>query len=127
MDACYELGITLIAYQPLAAGALTGKYVPGVKAKGLRRWMPTFKDSALEAVQPVVSLLREIGERYGKNPGQVAIRWLVENPTILPIPGAKNGKQAASNAEVLSFSLTSEEVEALNEATTSWRTDKNAA
>jgi len=29
---------------------------------------------------------------------QVALRWLIENESVLPIPGAKNGKQAADNA-----------------------------
>ncbi len=47
----------------------------------------------------------------------MALRWLIENPVVLPIPGAKNGKQATANAGALTFSLTSEEVDALNEAT----------
>ena len=41
LDACRELGVTLIAYQPLASGALTGKYAAGAKPAGLRRFMPT--------------------------------------------------------------------------------------
>jgi diketogulonate reductase-like aldo/keto reductase len=69
-----------------------------------------------------VALLREIGERYGKSPAQVALRWLIENENVLPIPGAKNGKQAAENAGALSFSLTPEEIERLNQATLAWRT-----
>ena len=73
------------------------------------------------AVQPVIALLRQIGEQYGKTPSQVALRWLIENPFVLPIPGAKNGKQASQNAEALSFSLRQEEVEALSEATLAWR------
>jgi diketogulonate reductase-like aldo/keto reductase len=65
--------------------------------------------------------LREIGGRYGKSPAQVALRWLVENEVVLPIPGAKNGKQAAENAGALSFSLTPAEIEALNQVTLVWR------
>ena len=121
LDACRELGITLIAYTPLAGGALTGKYSATQRAGGLRRFLPNFSKKAMEAVQPVVKLLREIGERYSKTPSQVAIRWLIENPIVLPIPGAKNSKQAAENAVALSFSLTAEEVEALTEATMAWR------
>ncbi len=52
---------------------------------------------------------------------QVALRWLVENEQVLPIPGAKNARQAAENAGALSFSLSSEEIEALNQATLTWR------
>ena len=112
LDACRELGITLIAYSPLAMGALTGKYSGTRKANGMRRFMSNFSQKEMGKIQPVINLLRQIGERYSKTPSQVALRWLIENPSVLPIPGAKNGKQALSNAEALSFSLSIEEVEA---------------
>ncbi len=121
LDACHELGITLIAYSPLAQGALTGKYSPETKASGLRRFLPNFNRKSLEAVQPVVELLHQIGDRYGKSPSQVALRWLIENENVLPIPGAKNSRQAAENVGALSFSLTAEEVERLSQATLAWR------
>ena len=121
LDACRELGITLIAYSPLAMGALTGKYSATAKASGLRRFLPSFNKKAMDAAQPVVELLRQIGERYSKTPSQVALRWLVENPLVLPIPGAKNGKQAINNAGALTFRLTPAEIEALNQATLAWR------
>ena len=65
----------------------------------------------------MVALLREIGARYGKSPAQVALRWLIENDSVLPIPGAKNGTQAADNAKALTFSLAPSEIEALTRAT----------
>src|SRR5690349_7583468 len=121
LDACRELGITLIAYSPLAGGALTGKYSATQKASGLRRFMPNFSRKTMQAVQPVIALLRQIGERYSKTPSQVALRWLIENPIVLPIPGAKNSRQAIENAGALTFSLAPEEVEALSQATFAWR------
>lgn len=121
LDTCRELGIVLIAYQPLASGALTGKYTKGAKATGMRRFMKNFRGRGPEAVAPVVALLQEIGERHGKSPAQVALRWLIENESVLPIPGAKNGKQAVANAEALSFRLTPEEIETLSQATLTWR------
>jgi aryl-alcohol dehydrogenase-like predicted oxidoreductase len=122
LDACRDLGITLIAYTPLAGGRLTGKYSAQHRAGGFfRRILPQYSRKALEEIQPVIKLLREIGERYAKTPSQVALRWLIENPTVLPIPGAKNGKQAADNAEALTFSLTADEVDRLSQATLRWR------
>ncbi len=121
LDTCRELGVTLIAYQPLASGALTGKYLAGERPTGLRRFMGYFSRKGLAAVAPVVALLREIGGRYSKSPAQVALRWLIENDNVLPIPGVKNGKQAADNAGALSFQLTPAEIEALNQATLAWR------
>ena len=76
---------------------------------------------AMEAIQPVLTLLRQIGEKYSKTPSQVALRWLIENPLVLPIPGAKNGRQAADNAAALFFALTPEEVDRLTQATLAWR------
>jgi aryl-alcohol dehydrogenase-like predicted oxidoreductase len=121
LEACRELGVTLMAYSPLAMGALTGKYSARQRAGGLRRLMPAFGRKAMAAVEPVVALLRQIGERYGKSPSQVALRWLMENESVLPIPGAKNARQAQENAGALTFALTPDEVEQLSKATLAWR------
>jgi aryl-alcohol dehydrogenase-like predicted oxidoreductase len=122
LDACRELGVTLIAYQPLASGALTGKYLDGTRPHGMRRFMPYFRGGAKESIAAVVGLLREIGSRHGVGPTQVALRWLIEDEIVLPIPGAKNEAQARSNAQALAFALTSDEVAALAQATRAWRT-----
>ena len=47
----------------------------------------------------------------------MALRWLIENDTVLPIPGAKNRRQATANAEALTFHLTPDEIDALATAT----------
>jgi aryl-alcohol dehydrogenase-like predicted oxidoreductase len=121
LDACRELGVTLIAYSPLAMGALTGKYSPATRPSGMRRFLGSFRGKGIAAVQPVVDLLREIGGHYSKTPSQVALRWLIQKENVLPIPGAKNGKQAAENVGALTFSLTPAEVESLDNATLAWR------
>jgi aryl-alcohol dehydrogenase-like predicted oxidoreductase len=123
LDVCHELGITLIAYQPLASGALTGKYLDGPRPVGLRRFQPTFRRAELDRLRPVVELLRRIGAGYGKTPGQVALRWLLDQEgSVLPIPGAKNARQAEHNAGALSFQLSPDEVSRLDQATRRWRT-----
>ena len=122
LDACRELGVTLIAYTPLAGGALTGKYAAGDRPKGLRRFMMRqFRGRGLAEIAPVVALLREIGAAHDAKPAQVAIRWLIENECVLPIPGAKNGRQATDNAGALAFRLSPAEVEALDRATVAWQ------
>jgi diketogulonate reductase-like aldo/keto reductase len=47
----------------------------------------------------------------------VALRWLVQQPDVLPIPGAKTGRQAAQNAGAPSCVLTDPEVDVLSRAT----------
>jgi len=122
LDTCRELGITLIAYQPLASGALTGKYLTGSRPQGLRPLMPNFRNKGKQAIAPVVTLLNEIGERHEQVATPVAIRWLLEQDGVLPIPGAKNARQATANARALAFTLSPDELEALDDATRPWRT-----
>ena len=112
----------MIAYQPLASGALTGKYTDGTRPAGLRPFMKRFRGAGRDAVAPVVGLLREIGERHATGPAQVALRWLIQHGDVVPIPGAKNGQQAAANAAALSFDLGQDEIEELNRVTMAWRT-----
>lgn len=109
---CRELGVTVIAYSPLGQGLLTGKYTlqrrpPGVRAVSLL--------SRLRQIEPLVAELRRVGERSGRSPAQVALRWTIEKGTI-PIPGAKNGRQAAENAGALDFALSPAEISALDQA-----------
>lgn len=115
---CRELGVTLIAYSPLAQGLLSGKYGPGVKPSGLvRRFSRAFRDSNLEEIQPLVNALRRIGEAHGKTSSQVALNWLVTQQNVLAIPGAKNEEQARQNAGALGWTLSPEEVGELDQLT----------
>lgn len=120
LDACRELGVTLIAYMPLASGALTGKYSADVRPKGIRRRMDVFLPKNLGALGELLAFLRSVGEPHGKSVSQVALRWLIERGA-LPIPGAKNGEQATHNVGALDFSLTASEVDAIDEASRAWR------
>jgi aryl-alcohol dehydrogenase-like predicted oxidoreductase len=117
LDACRELGVTLIAYMPLASGALTGKYSATTRPAGWRRYMRYFRGRNLQTLTRLVELLREIGARHDRSPSQVALRWLIQQGGVLPIPGAKNARQATQNAGALTFTLDPAEVEALSRLT----------
>jgi aryl-alcohol dehydrogenase-like predicted oxidoreductase len=117
LDACRELGVTLIAYMPLASGALTGKYSTTARPAGWRRYNRYFRGKRLEALTDLLDLLREIGDHHGVGPSQVALRWLIQQDRVLPIVGAKNGSQARQNAGALGFSLDDGEIDALRQAT----------
>jgi aryl-alcohol dehydrogenase-like predicted oxidoreductase len=120
LEACRELGVTLIAYSPIAKGALTGKYSRQNRPKGARNLMPIFRGAGLERADPVVALVRAIATRHGKTPSQVALRWLIEQGA-LPIPGAKNARQAADNAGALTFTLEPGERDELERLSRPWK------
>ncbi len=117
LEACRELGVTLIAYMPLASGALTGKYSAAHRPAGWRRYTSTFRGKGLATLQPVNAVVRDLAERHDKTPSQIALRWLIQQHDVLPIPGAKTARQAAENAGALSFALTESEMEALSRTT----------
>ncbi len=58
-------------------------------------------------------LLEEIGKKYGKTIGQVALRWAIEHG-ITPIPKSSNKGRINQNANVFDFSLTQDEVAAID-------------
>ncbi|KAJ6796793.1 putative oxidoreductase, chloroplastic-like [Iris pallida] len=109
--ACDELGITLIAYSPIAQGMLTGKYTPENPPTGPRGRIYT--PEVLKMLQPLLVRLREIGESYNKTNTQVALNWLVCQDNVVPIPGAKNAEQAKEFVGALGWKLTEQEIEEL--------------
>jgi aryl-alcohol dehydrogenase-like predicted oxidoreductase len=123
LEACRDLGVTLIAYSPIAQGLLTGKYAPaGDRPVGIvRRMGRAFGEQNLKKIEPVINLLREIGEAHDKQPAQVALNWLIRQRSTFPIPGAKNERQARQNAGALGWEMTGEEAEKLELATLGWR------
>jgi aryl-alcohol dehydrogenase-like predicted oxidoreductase len=110
---CRDLGVTVIAYSPIAKGMLTGKYTPDNLPTGMRSRI--YNREYLSKIQPLIDLLREIGQAHGdKSPSQVSLNWLICKSAV-PIPGAKNLRQAQENFGAVGWRLTEEEVARLDE------------
>jgi 2,5-diketo-D-gluconate reductase B len=54
-------------------------------------------------------ILREIGEEHGRSPGQIALRWLLDQPQVCALPKASSHERRAENLAVYDFSLTDDE------------------
>jgi 2,5-diketo-D-gluconate reductase B len=50
-------------------------------------------------------VLREIGEAHGRSPGQVALRWLLDQPQVGAVPKAASHEHRAANLDVFDFEL----------------------
>ncbi|MEM3398126.1 MAG: aldo/keto reductase [Nitrososphaerota archaeon] len=88
--------ITVQAWSPIAKGALTGKYTLDnlPRFEDVRAGEPIFHPDNFTRIWSVIVKLKEIAEKYGKKPIQVALNWLImSSPVIVPIPGAKNTQQ----------------------------------
>lgn len=83
---CVDNGVALTAYSPLARGAIVGD-----------------------------DLLSRIGEHYDKTAVQVALRWLLQQESVVAIPKATRRNHVAENLDVFDFSLTDTEMARIHE------------
>jgi len=112
LQTCVDLGVVPLAYSPLGQGRLTGKYSASNPLPANRN----FSNHPIETVDAVVAELRRIGDANGaKTPGQVALNWIIAKGAV-PIPGAKNRNQATENAGALGWSMSDDDVAALDAA-----------
>jgi diketogulonate reductase-like aldo/keto reductase len=81
LGACRRHGMALTAYCPLARGRV-------------------FSDPALARV----------ARRHGRNPGQVALRWLVQQEGVVAIPRSSSPEHARANFEIADFALDEQEM-----------------
>ncbi len=121
LDAAKELGISIIAYSPLAQGLLTGKFHGSeqiASRKGPRKWLKRFKPEGLEATRPLIDELRRTAEAHHATEAQIALAWVTQRhgERVVAIPGASSVSQAQSNAQALAIQLAPEELDRLGEA-----------
>ena len=50
-------------------------------------------------------VLRGIGDAHGKTPGQVALRWLLDQPRVSAVPKASSHENRQANLEIFDFEL----------------------
>ncbi|WP_406363113.1 aldo/keto reductase [Streptomyces sp. NBC_01579] len=98
---CREQGIAFLPYSPLGRGFLVGRFssFDDLPEDDFRRRLPRFQQDALRANLAIVGRVREIAERAGITPAQVALAWVVaQGEHVIPIPGTKTPKYLADNA-----------------------------
>jgi aryl-alcohol dehydrogenase-like predicted oxidoreductase len=124
LETAKELGITIIAYTPLASGLLTGKYHknPELLNKKMFYWRGRLQNS-LHKSRPLVMAMEEIGAKYNATPAQVALNWVIhsQGETIVTIPGATKVRQAEESAGAMKFKLSEDEMARLDELSRSFR------
>lgn len=89
-----ELGhneqITCLAFSPLAAGYLTGKYTGGAVPEGSRKSLNAqMGGRASDRVEPIAQAYVDLAEKHGLEPVQMALAWCRQRPfPCVPIFGA---------------------------------------
>jgi aryl-alcohol dehydrogenase-like predicted oxidoreductase len=126
MHAAQELGITIIAYSPLAQGMVTGKFHDNpelLKNIGFRKYSSLFKPQGMEKSRPVVELLKKLSLKYEKTPSQIALNWLIQfhGDALVAIPGATKARHAEENTVAMKFRLSAEDMNLLDEGSKSFK------
>ncbi len=117
LETAKELGITIIAYTPLASGLLSGKYHQHPE---LLKKQPIFRrgmmQRELEASRPLVKVMQEMAQKYQVTVAQIALNWVINihGDTIVTIPGATKIQQAKEAAGAMDFKLTPDELSQLD-------------
>jgi aryl-alcohol dehydrogenase-like predicted oxidoreductase len=117
LEAAKEMGVTIIAYTPLASGLLSGKYHQNPELlKHKPFYWRMILQRGLEKSRPLVGALEEIGRNYEATAAQVALNWVIHarGETVVTIPGATKPRQAQESAGAMKFKLSGEEIERLD-------------
>ncbi len=56
-----------------------------------------------------------LGKKYGKTPGQIVLRWLVQQENVCPIPKAGSEKHLIENMKIFDFSLSEGDMEMITD------------
>ena len=110
-----QLGVSIIAYSPLAQGLVTGKFHDNpelLKNIGFRKHTSLFKPAGLEKSRKLITLVKELAAKYNVSPSQVGLNWLINynGNTVVAIPGATKESHVKENTGALSFRLSDEDM-----------------
>jgi len=105
LAACKERGIVMQSYSSLAQGRLTGKYSKENPPPKSHR----FSSIPMEEVEPMLEVLRSIGEKRGVPISAVSLNYNMSKG-VCPVVGVRHEKMAEENSQAYGWRLTEEEV-----------------
>ena len=117
IDACKELGMTIMAYAVLGRGMLSAQAltVEEMSADDIRAELPRFHSANLEKNLPLRSALEVIARGKNATLAQLSIAWPIAQGSragafIVPIPGAKSRKHLEENVGAADIVLTADDL-----------------
>jgi aryl-alcohol dehydrogenase-like predicted oxidoreductase len=116
---CRQHNIGVIVYSPMKSGLLTGKMtkerVASMPDDDFRKRALAFQEPNLSRNLELADLMKRVGERHGRNAGEVAIAWTLRHPAVTAaIVGMRSADQAKGVLGALEFRLSDEEIAELD-------------
>jgi aryl-alcohol dehydrogenase-like predicted oxidoreductase len=114
---CRENNITVLAYSSMAQGLLTGKFGPDhTFAKGDHRFRnKLFQPENYRRVRKALEKLDPIAAANHITLGQLALAWIISQPGVCAIAGARNPEQAVQNAAAANVRLSDTDLAAVDD------------
>lgn len=116
LETCRRLGVSFVAFSPMARGFLTGEKLNGHYAKGdIRAGMPRFIEPNLSHNLKAISQFEKIATDIGLTAAQLSLAWVLSQGThIIPIPSMTSLTHLKENVGAARVALDVEVVAAVN-------------
>lgn len=115
-----ELGITLVAFTPLAKGFLSGRYAERPTfdhPEDNRSGRFQFSEEGFVYYQQALDLIRSIAEEKSATMAQICLGWMIrKKPWIVPIPGTRSVERMKENLASADVALTAADIAKIDEA-----------
>lgn len=114
---CEELGITYVAFSPLANGLLSGKFTPqSTFDKGdFRNEMPQYKEEGYKKAEKLLEFLKKLSEEKNCTMAQLSIAWMMcKKDFIVPIPGSRKLQRIEENFNSGKVVVSEEEIKEID-------------
>jgi aryl-alcohol dehydrogenase-like predicted oxidoreductase len=123
LDACRELGVSFVAFSPVARGFLSDQAldVAGFDAKDIRRAMPRFTPANYAANLALLQEVKQVAKEVNATVAQVGLAWLLakgaqRSQAIVPIPGTTQLQHLEDNLAAAECVLSAEQITRLENA-----------
>lgn len=111
LQTCRELGISFVAFSPVARGFLSGKLrdVGALDAKDIRHGLPRFEPTNYAGNLKLLPAYEAVAAEAGCTPAQLALAWLLhKDSNVIPLFGTTSLEHLAENAAAASVKLSPE-------------------
>ena len=121
LPVCRELGIGFVPYSPLGRGFLTGRFTStsDFGEGDFRNNDPRMGEENFERNAGIVETVKEVAERHGATPAQIALAWvLAQGDDLAPIPGTRKVERLEENAAAADLDVGEDDLSRLDDAGT---------
>jgi aryl-alcohol dehydrogenase-like predicted oxidoreductase len=111
LQTCRELGISFVAFSPVARGFLSGKLrdVGALDAKDIRHGLPRFEPTNYAGNLKLLPAYEAVAAEAGCTPAQLALAWLLhKDSNVIPLFGTTSLEHLAENVAAAGVKLSPE-------------------